>query len=187
VQGLRKKQSSAKASISSLKADQASSSDALQQQTSRLEQVEQCQRQLQVAVYGTEPPTSSSRSGPSSPLGKQPAASSLPGLATKVAHLASVTQDLSQALASKADAKEFAAAKAQEAHLAEQVQQRSDALDALHKRSDEQAGQLQKLAKVLAAAAQERPTTSTVKGMAQVGDGWQPQPPLHSTTRTDSN
>lgn len=169
MQELCKKHSSARASISSLKADQASSSNALQQQGSRLEQVEQYQRQLQEAVYGTQAPTSSSPDKPSSPLGKQPAASSLPGLATKVAHLASIIQDLSQALASKADAEELAAAKAQEAHLAEQVQQRSDALDALRKRSDEQAGQLQKLAKVLAAAAQERPTTSTVKGIAQVG------------------
>ncbi len=168
VQELRKQHSSATASISILKADQASSSDVLQDQGSRLQQVEQHHRQLQEAVYGADCPSSSSPIRPSSPTGKQPAASGLPGLATRVAQLASISQHLSQALASRAGAEELAAAKAQAAHLAEQVQQRSDALDALCKRSDEQASQLQKLAKLLAAAAQERPTSSTVKSIAQV-------------------
>jgi hypothetical protein len=52
--------------------------------------------------------------------------------------------------------------------LSESLQRSGKGVEGLRRRGEEQAAQLQRVAKVLAAAAHERPTAAVVQGMIQV-------------------
>jgi hypothetical protein len=104
-----------------------------------------------------------------SPAKRQPAAScSLQGLAARVAQLEARCRELAQQMDSKAGAGQLADVQRQADQVPEQLSRCAKGVEGLRKRWEEQAAQLQRVARVLAAAAQERPTSAVVEGMLQV-------------------
>jgi hypothetical protein len=193
VHDVRMQQGSSHAALAAVRSAAEGSSGALLSQGGRLQRLERQLEQLQGScaalleevlggpdcaavrdaglnssisgsLQGSPHHGSPARSG--SPGKRQPAASSC--LAAKVARLEGRCQELAQQLAGKAGAGGLADVQRQADQLSEQAARGAKGVEGLRKRWEEQAAQLQRVARVLAAAAQERPTSVVVEGMVQV-------------------